>query len=674
MQKWIGQVLVALLVTVSLIVAGYSDGTPPVPNSKKKSAGEEPAKSGEEKAKSEGVPGEAAKDGAAEKAGQVAGAEGASAENKVKAAETKAVVADEARAKASQIHMDRTLRKVTAYGITGPLSKTRDKIIGMLPTAVQAKAREGFELGLKQMAAEGSLKNMDWLDLTRGLGFAFEGKDKPLLAVPIVSAEAFKAALPETAVADEGNGYILGDSYVVPFEKVLFMTDSARTLELIEGDLKLELTRLATEKTVLVVLGGASLKVLLSSALDEVEREMSENMPMQQEQKEFLAKLFNFLKELLGEIEQIRLTMDLTGSDLVLRYEITTVDGSRLGQSLAMLKPGNFKAAGYLPAKSYLVMAQNVHSGSAAPFMNRYIDLVSTAWKLKEEERGEFAKMYTKLVTMFGPDAAFSMYADSSFPIAMSSVTQTSDGNQARDQIYAFYMLVLNKVIQELPPDQRQIFASGSLKQVVDSFAPVLLNLGIGVKMDTEDYRTGKVDYLVFTFDWETLELPPSAAWLKQVVRSRIGGALGFSQDYMVFTFGPNPIVRAKEILDQKPGLKLVEMIGPGVEEEKYVVVAGLSVERLMGAVLDIGAVSALIGQEPWVEKLRQVKSLVFTAGTDDGALWAEGVVGVNSIIQAFEAEIAAGIMAAGEDDAPEVVPVPVGGEEAPAVEAAPGQ
>ena len=674
MQKWIGQVLVALLVTVSLIVTGCSDGTPPVPNSKKKSAGEEPAKSGEEKAKSEGVPGEAAKDGAAEKAGQVAGAEGASAENKVKAAETKAVVADEARAKASQIHMDRTLRKVTAYGITGPLSKTRDKIIGMLPTAVQAKAREGFELGLKQMAAEGSLKNMDWLDLTRGLGFAFEGKDKPLLAVPIVSAEAFKAALPETAVADEGNGYILGDSYVVPFEKVLFMTDSARTLELIEGDLKLELTRLATEKTVLVVLGGASLKVLLSSALDEVEREMSENMPMQQEQKEFLAKLFNFLKELLGEIEQIRLTMDLTGSDLVLRYEITTVDGSRLGQSLAMLKPGNFKAAGYLPAKSYLVMAQNVHSGSAAPFMNRYIDLVSTAWKLKEEERGEFAKMYTKLVTMFGPDAAFSMYADSSFPIAMSSVTQTSDGNQARDQIYAFYMLVLNKVIQELPPDQRQIFASGSLKQVVDSFAPVLLNLGIGVKMDTEDYRTGKVDYLVFTFDWETLELPPSAAWLKQVVRSRIGGALGFSQDYMVFTFGPNPIVRAKEILDQKPGLKLVEMIGPGVEEEKYVVVAGLSVERLMGAVLDIGAVSALIGQEPWVEKLRQVKSLVFTAGTDDGALWAEGVVGVNSIIQAFEAEIAAGIMAAGEDDAPEVVPVPVGGEEAPAVEAAPGQ
>lgn len=674
MHKWIGHVLVALIVAVGLFTVGCSDGTPPVPKSKK-TAGQEADKADKEKGKAEGAASEATKEGAAAKEGKVDGAaDEAAGKEGVVTEDAKAPVADETRDRATQIHMDRTLRKVTAYGVTGPLSKTRDKIIEMLPAAVRAKAREGFELGLKEMAREGKLKNMDWLDLTRGLGFAFEGKDKPLLAVPIVSAEAFKAALPETAVADEGNGYVLGDSYVVPFEKFLFMTDSPRTLELIEGDLKLELTRLSTEKTVLVVLGGASLKVLLSSALDEVEREMSENMPMQQEQKEFLAKLFNFLKELLGEIDQIRLTVDLNGADLVLRYEITTVDGSRLGQSLSLLKPGSFKAAGYLPAKSYLVMAQNIDSASAAPFMNRYIDLVATAWKLKEEERGEFAKMYTKMVTMFGPDAAFSMYADSSFPMAMSSVTQTSDGTAARDQIYAFYMLVLNKVIQELPPDQRQIFASGSLKQVVDSFAPVLLNLGIGVKMDSEDYRTGKVDFLVFTFDWEKLELPPSAAWLKQIVRSRLGGALGFSQDYMVFTFGPNPIVRAKEILDKTPGLKLVEMIGPGVEENKYVLVAGLSVERLLGAILDVGAVAALIGQEPWVERARQVKSLVFTAGTVEGGMWAEGVVGVSSIISAFEAEITAGILEAGKDTTPKDAPAPVGGEEAPAVEAAPGQ
>jgi hypothetical protein len=670
MRNWIGHVLVALLVTVGLMLAGCGEDKPPVPIKKKAEEGD---KGGEEK----GKPGEAkkvaddsaaagAERGAAKTEGEAAGTIGATKE----AAPTP--VADATRAQATQVHLDRTLRKVTAFGVTGPMNKTRDKIIGMLPEAVREKAREGFEMGLKEIAGEGDLKDMDWLDLTRGLGFAFEGKDKPLLAIPIVSAEAFKAALPDGLTADEGNGYTIDDNYLVPYEKVLFMTDSPRTLELIEGDLKLELTRLTTDKTVLLVLGGASLKVLLSSALDEVEREMSENMPMQQEQKEFLAKLFNFLKELLGEIEQIRITVDLAGENLVLRYEITTVDGSRLGQSLGMLKPGSFKAAGFLPAKSYLVMAQNVDSASAAPFMARYVDLVATAWKLKEEERGEFTKLYTKLVTMFGPDAAFSMYADSSFPMAMSSVTQTKDGMAARDQIYAFYMLVLNKVIEELPPDQRQIFASGSLKQVVDSFAPVLLNLGVGVKMDSEEYRNSKVDYLVFTFDWEKLDLPPSAAWLKQIVRSRIGGALGFSQDYMVFTFGPNPIVRAKEILDQTPGLKLVEMIGPGVEEDKFVVVAGLSVERLMGAVLDIGIVAAMIGQEPWVEKVRHIKSLVLTAGTTDGGLWTEAVIGVASIIQAFEAELTEQILSGGKDTEAIPLPKPVEGEEAPAVEVAP--
>jgi hypothetical protein len=275
------------------------------------------------------------------------------------------------------------------------------------------------------------------------------------------------------------------------------------------------------------------------------------------------------------------------------------------------------------------------------------------------------------MVNLFGPDAAFGMYADSSFPMAMSSVTKAADGLAARDQIYAFYMLVLNKVIEELPPDQRQIFASGSLKQVVDSFAPVLMNLGVNVKMESEDYRSGKVDYLVFTFDWEKLNLPPSAAWVKQVVRSRLGGALGFSKDYMVFTFGPNPIVRAKEILDETPGLKMVELIGPGVEENKYFMVGGLSVDRLMGAILDVGVVATMIGQEPWVEKARQINNLVLTAGTDGGALWAQGVVGIGSVVKAFEAELVEEVLR--EKKTPEVAPVvespaaEPAGEEAPA-------
>jgi hypothetical protein len=665
MRNW--KVLALVLI---FVFAGCNNDKPPVPL-KKKSAEGEPAPEAKKDGPATGEPaGETGKPAAGEPGDEVPAAVDAKQTTEQLAA-AEVAKADAARTKAMQVQLDRTLRKVTAFGVTGPIATTRDKVIGMLPVAIQAKGREGFDAALKQMAGEGKLANMDWLDLTRGIGFAFEGKDKPLIAVPITTVDAFKAALPADIVGDEQGGYLIGDAYVLPYNNVLFLTDTARTLEIIEGDLKLELTRLTTDKTVLLVLGGESLKTLVSGALDEFERNLGENMPMQQEQKEFLAKLFNFLKELLGEIDQIKVTMDLANKDLVVRYEITTVDGSRLSQSVASIKPGNFKAAGFLPAKSYLVLGQNVSAASAAPYMNRYVDLVATAWKLKEEERGEFTKMYTRMVNLFGPDAAFGMYADSSFPMAMSSVTKAADGLAARDQIYAFYMLVLNKVIEELPPDQRQIFASGSLKQVVDSFAPVLMNLGVNVKMESEDYRSGKVDYLVFTFDWEKLNLPPSAAWVKQVVRSRLGGALGFSKDYMVFTFGPNPIVRAKEILDETPGLKMVELIGPGVEENKYFMVGGLSVDRLMGAILDVGVVATMIGQEPWVEKARQINNLVLTAGTDGGALWAQGVVGIGSVVKAFEAELVEEVLR--EKKTPEVAPVvespaaEPAGEEAPA-------
>jgi hypothetical protein len=665
MRNW--KVLALVLI---FVFAGCNNDKPPVPL-KKKSAEGEPAPEAKKDGPAKGEPaGETGKPAAGEPGDEVPAAVDAKQTTEQLAA-AEVAKADAARTKAMQVQLDRTLRKVTAFGVTGPIATTRDKVIGMLPVAIQAKGREGFDAALKQMAGEGKLANMDWLDLTRGIGFAFEGKDKPLIAVPITTVDAFKAALPADIVGDEQGGYLIGDAYVLPYNNVLFLTDTARTLEIIEGDLKLELTRLTTDKTVLLVLGGESLKTLVSGALDEFERNLGENMPMQQEQKEFLAKLFNFLKELLGEIDQIKVTMDLANKDLVVRYEITTVDGSRLSQSVASIKPGNFKAAGFLPAKSYLVLGQNVAAASAAPYMNRYVDLVATAWKLKEEERGEFTKMYTRMVNLFGPDAAFGMYADSSFPMAMSSVTKAADGLAARDQIYAFYMLVLNKVIEELPPDQRQIFASGSLKQVVDSFAPVLMNLGVNVKMESEDYRSGKVDYLVFTFDWEKLNLPPSAAWVKQVVRSRLGGALGFSKDYMVFTFGPNPIVRAKEILDETPGLKMVELIGPGVEENKYFMVGGLSVDRLMGAILDVGVVATMIGQEPWVEKARQINNLVLTAGTDGGALWAQGVVGIGSVVKAFEAELVEEVLR--EKKTPEVAPVvespaaEPAGEEAPA-------
>jgi hypothetical protein len=596
----------------------------------KKAAAEKKAEAGDdEKTKGKGA-GEAGKD----EAGKVEVAPKTAEEVAAKAR------AEKVEADARKAQIDRTLKKVTAFGVTGPINKTRDAVIELLPAEAREQVRKAFDDGLAELAREGGLSTMDWLDQTRGIGFGFEGKDRPLLAVPVKSKEDFIKALPDTLKPDGNAGYTIGDSYVLPYENVLFVSDSFRTIDLIEGDLKLELTRLTTDKVLLVKLGGASLKTLVSSALDEVERGMSESMPMQQEQKEFLAKLFNFIKEILGEIDSITITADITNGELVTRYELVAVEGSRLATSFASVTPGNFAAAGLLPTKSFMFWAQNYPAEAAAPYMNRYVDLVATAWKLQDEERAEFEKDYTKLVSRFGPDAAYSMYSDSSFPLSMTSITQADNGLAARDEIYRFYSLVLNKAVESLPAEQKAIFASGSLKAVVDSFAPVFLNLGVGIKMETEEYRGGKVDYIMLTFDWAKLNLPPQFAWVTQVIKSRLGGALGFTQDHVVMTFGPNPVVRVKEVMDKAPGLKLAEVVGPGATQGKYIGLFAISVDRLVGALMEIGAVSGFLATQPWVPQLRKMKDIVVIVGLLEGGMWFEAKIGIGSIIEAFKDEL----------------------------------
>ena len=545
----------------------------------------------------------------------------------------KAVEAAAIRAKE---RLGRTLKKVTAYGVTGPIDKTRDALIELMPETIRPMLTLAFVQGLNELGAEGNLTNMDWLDLTRGVGFGFEGKDKPLLAIPIKSVEAFEAALPEGMKPDGDHGYAINDSYLLPYTKHLLVSDSYRTIELIEGDLKLELTRLTTDKLFHMILSGESLKTLMGSALDEVERTMGENMPMQQEQKEFITKFFNFVKELLGEIDQMNVTLELDRSNLKLRYEVTAVDGTKLAQTCAALEPGHFQAATYLPSKSYFVAGQHTPHETMLPWLARYVDMVATAWKLKDEEKVQFAKKYTEMVMLFGPDSAFSLYSDSSFPLSISSVSQTRGGMAVRDTLYDFYGIIIDKVLAELPPDQRQMFADRSLKDIVDSFAPVLVNLGVSMKMDTEKYQGGMVDYLLFTFDWDKLNLPLDAAWVREVIKSRIGGALGFSKDYVVMTFGPNPIVRAKEILDRSPGLKLAELAGPDIANNKYIGFANLSFNKLVSGLLEIGVVAQFLETQDWVPKLKDVDDLVVLSGAQEGGVWAEMNLGIGSAIQAF--------------------------------------
>jgi hypothetical protein len=630
-------------------------------------AGEQKAESAaEKKADEPAAKAEASKDEDAAKKNQAQagepGKEQPSADEEARKREAEA--AEKAAREAVKIQLDRTLRKVTAYGVTGPIDKTRDAIVALMPQEAQEMMLGFFNEGLKRIAEGGKLKNMDWLDLSRGIGFAFEGKDRPLLAIPVVEEKKFTDALPDGTAPDENRGYAMGDVYVLPYGKYLLMSDSYRNIELMEGDIKMELTRLSTDQVLLVILGGESLKTLVSSGLDEAERSLGETMPMQQEQKEFMAKFFNFIKEVLGEVEQIRVSVNLVSGNLVLRGDLTTLDGTKLRQTVNALKPATFETAAFLPAKSYLVMAQNMPMDVFSPWMARYVDLIATAWNLKDDAKGDFGKSYAELLTYFGADTSVGFYIDSSFPMSISSVARTTDGLAARDKLYAFYSRIFDRVLMDLPADQKQIFANRSLKEIVDSIAPILMNLGVGAKLENEEYQNGKVDSLVFTFDWTKLSLPPDAAWLKEIIKAQLGMALGFSKEHIVMTFGPNPVVRAKEVLDKTASLKLAELAGPEVLDAKYFLLFALSLERLLTGLMDISVVAQFSQTQPWIGKLREVKEVVSFWAPQPNGLSGEMRVNVKSIVEAFKEPL---LEALKEESAQSAPSAP-----APAAEAAP--
>jgi len=580
-----------------------------------------------------------------------------------------AAAAAEAEAAATNAHMARTLQRVTAYGVTGPIDKTRERLVGLLPPDVQIMAGLAIGEGLKKAATDAGLKNIDWLDQSRGIGFAFEGKDKPLLSIPITDEDTFRNAVPESVKPDENKGYTFEKSYVLPYGKVLLISDSFRTIDLIEGDLKLQLTRIATDKLLLVDVDGSSLKTLVSSLLDEVERNLGENMPMQAEQKEFLTRSFNLVKEILSDIQQMTFTVDLLDNEFVLRYELATVPDSKLAQTIAALRPGTYKTTTLLPAKSFFVWAQSIPPDVYGPWIPRYVDLMASAWKLGLEERTQFSNTYTELMGFFSGDSSMGLYSDSAFPMSFSAVTSTVDGLKARDSLYAFYNLVFQRMLQELPPENRQMFANRAPKDIVAGLAPVFANLGIGLQLEMEDYRGAKVDFLLVTFDWEKLKLPPDAQWLPQIIQKQIGAAFGFSKEYMVFTFGPNPVVRAKEVLDGTPGLTLADAFGTTFDESKYAMAFVASVPKLLDALGEIPLVATAMASQPWIAKLKESKGIIGLAGKSENGGWFEMRVDIRSIMEIVGPMIAEEIKKATAEPPP---PPPATDGPAPAGDTAP--
>lgn len=630
-------ILFATLFAFALTLGCGDDPPPPKPGDEKKADKPAPPKKDE--------PAPPAKDKVAEPAKDEPGGTDTPAEKDEPGGEVTNKVETDAPDKPIEPpkQIERALAKTAVHGGIAPLDVMVTKVGSVLSPGLKALMETAVYQGLlAEIAGEMKMKDMDWFDRTRSLRLAVRSKEAVVLLVPIVSNEALIAALPEEIRAEvEGKASLrfkLGDAFAEVVGQDLLLSDNVDNIDQLDGTLKLELAKLEVSQLLSLILEGASLHPLISTALEEVERGMEQVAPMDPTQKEFFAKLFNLLKDIVAEIDRVEISLDIAATDLVLNYSVTALDGTNLHGAITGAANVPINTLKYMPPKSWLVGGQNINPTLMMPWLERYMDILASAYSMSTDEKIELWKDYKIMIGLMTGDGAFAMYTDAGFPMSASAVSEVSDGAKMAELVYGIYDYFFQKAMDTLPPESRQMFSGRTLKELVAQLQPMVKSFGVDLRIDSELYQGVQMDYLRIALDYNLMKLPPDAAWLKDIIKDRIDFVMAFSPTHLIFTMGPNGLVRAKEIVDGKTQLD-PETVFPGVTASKYNFVMNFDPLLLKQALETIPQVKAFLAAElgAELEMVAGHKGFYFLGGVDGAKAWFDLRIGLDKLMPLVE-------------------------------------
>ena len=570
--------------------------------------------------------------------------------------------------------IERALAKTALHGGMAPLDVLVEKVGSILSPSLKAMMETAIYQGLlAEIAGEMKMTDMGWFDRTRSLRIAVRSQDSVVLLVPITSMEKLLAALPAD-LRPEGEAtaplrFKLGDAFAEVVGRDLLLSDVQENIDQLDGTLKLELSKLQVEPIFSVFLEGASIHPLISTALDEVERSMEQVAPMDPTQKEFFAKLFNLLKDIVAEIDRIEISLDIADKDMVLRYALSTIAGTNLHAAVSGSNNAAIDTLKYMPTKSWFVGGQNIDFKLFMPWLERYMDILSSMYNMSTDEKIELWKDYKVMITLMTGDSSFAFYTDAGFPMSATSVTEVADGAKMAELTYGMYDYFFQKAMDTLPPESRQMFAGRSFKELIAQVQPMVKSFGVDLKIDTEIYQDVQMDYLRISLDYSLMNLPPDVAWMKEMIKDKVDFVIAFAPKHLIFTMGPNALVRAKEVVDGTAQMNPTDLF-PGVDAAKYNFVMNFSPLALMDSLEVIPELQAWIREEAGkeIEMVAGHKGFFVLGGVDGGKAWMDIRLGLEKVMPLVEHAIKKEMEAPkATDGATATEVVPTGVEEAPA-------
>jgi hypothetical protein len=499
------------------------------------------------------------------------------------------------------------------YGVTGPIGELIPRVRAALPKVWADEVEKEMGDWQKKLADSMGFKGVEWLDMSRGMGVILQGEDTFMVAFPVASGAQFKEALPEGTQPDIEGWYQVKDVHFLLQGDHVFVVPDRAVASQISGDLRTAVTRLSTKRLASFKMDGANVHRFMVTTLDDSVRTMSALSGMDMAQVELLTRIFNWVKEMVADIDGLAFDVDYQEGDLLFWYDVSFRPGSALGNAFQLVVPGDVAVAQHLPANSYLAFAQNLNPETYRSFVGRYADLLALLLSYTPEQTAELARTMGEMLDVTGHASAGSFHADAGFPLCMTMVTSMKDGLKFRDLMKGMYATMLAKALEQVPPEQRGMLGDGSITSMANMANMFLAPSGMKLEVKTEKHKSGTIESLVFHVDWTKGPDLGEYGWVKDIIRKQLGGAIGYTQDSVVFAFGPNAVVRIKEIFEGAQGLDAKAFFGSFYDSSRHFGVFAISVKGVMDVLLGIEPVAKALNDEAFLKTLSENRGFFMT-------------------------------------------------------------
>lgn len=445
--------------------------------------------------------------------------------------------------------------------------------------------------------AQAGIKDLEWLDKTKALHFAYHDQPNPaaapgtppnpaevagglFLVLPVTGKDAALAAMPTAAkdAAAEGHAAMItapkGEKVYIDFvggHAVVTMMDKDRFAK-IKGFAE----RIAKVDPPSTLYLGVSVEDLTKTRGKEIEQamamldslggKMDAGDPAKAKMNAQVVGMYSkMVKTYITDMTRFELLVNADTDNARIEFRLQAKEGSKLGKQLAAGRGRSTREiANLLPSNSYFSIVASSDPAAAAEQMDEPLNMIKEMFKMDAATFDALAKDMKDLAKMQDGTSGFAVYPDGPAALGMLMVGGTTDGEASMRVGKRMVGTLTSAVIAvaraesaakgktESPEEAEMVkLVESSLKE--GKIDPILAKVGPladakGIKLTASTSKDGDIACDVLDIALDYAKMPPGkdAEQVKAVIGDKTAVAMCAGKTKIGFAAGPGALEKAK--------------------------------------------------------------------------------------------------------------------------------